>query len=86
MPIFLLGALLATFLLSRLALWSMRKWDGGMMRLLAAHAISFAICWAVFAFGSSDGKVYAGAGLIYLLPQGIWFLVDHFRGKGAKEA
>jgi hypothetical protein len=59
---FFLVAFVATFVLSRAAFWLMRSWDGGMWRLLAAHAISLALCWAWFAFGSADGKVYLHGG------------------------
>ena len=82
---YFLVAFLATFLLCRLTLWLLRKWDGGMTRLLAAHALSLAVCWAVFAFGTLDGKVYLEGGVLFVLPQAIWFLVDFFRGKSARE-
>ena len=82
---YFLIAFLATFVLSRLTLWLLRRWDGGMARLLAAHALSLAICWAVFAFGTLDGKVYLEGGVLFILPQGVWFLVDYFRGKSARE-
>ena len=82
----LLVAFLPTFVLSRLTLWLLGRWDGGMARLLAAHALSVAICGAVFAFGTLDGRVYLEGALLFVLPQGVWFLVDHFRGKGARES
>jgi hypothetical protein len=85
MAVFFLVPFVATFVLSQAAFRLMRSWDGGMRRLLAAHAISLILCWAWFTFGSSDGKVYLGGGLLFLLPQGIWFLVDYFRGKSARE-
>jgi hypothetical protein len=81
MALFFIVAFVATFVLSQAAFWMMRNWHGGMMRLLAAHAISLVLCWAWFAFGSADRKVYLGAGAVFLLPQGIWFLVDYFRGR-----
>jgi hypothetical protein len=82
---YFLIAFLATFLVSRLTLWLLGKWDGGMAKLLAAHALSLAICWAVFAFGTLDGKVYLEGGILFVLPQAVWFLVDYFRGKSARE-
>lgn len=85
MAIFFIVAFVATFVLSQITFWLMRNWHGGMWRLVAAHAISLVLCWAWFAFGSADGKVYLGAGAIFLLPQGIWFLVDYLRGKSARE-
>jgi hypothetical protein len=84
MATFLALAFLATFVLSRLALWLLRKWDGGWLRL-AAHAASFALCWAFFTFGSSDGKVYWSGGVIYLFPQALWVLVDYLRGKTGRD-
>ena len=86
MAIFFLVAFAATFLLSQLACLLLRKWDGGWLRLLAAHAVSLAICWAWFAFGSSDGKVYAAGGVVFVLPQAIWLLVDYLRSKSDREA
>jgi hypothetical protein len=83
--IFFLTAFVMTFVLSRVALLLMRNWDGGWLRLLAAHAVSLALCWAWFAFGSADGKIYAGGGVVYLLPQACWLLVDYLRGKSARE-
>ena len=83
MPMFFLIAFIATFVLSQLVFLLMRKWDGGWLRLLAAHALSLAICWAVFAFGSS--KVYLAGGSLFILPQAVWLLVDYFRGKSARE-
>ena len=85
MAIFFLVAFVATFVLSQLGFLLLRKWDGGMLRLLAAHAVSLAICWAWFAFGSADGKIYLGGGGVFILPQAVWFLVDYFRGKRARE-
>ena len=79
--LFFLIAFVATFALSRLAFWLMRHWDGGWPRLLAAHAVSLAICWGWYAFGSEDGKVYPGGGLVFVLPQAIWLFVDYQRGK-----
>jgi hypothetical protein len=75
-----------TFLLAELAFLAMRRWDGGWLRLLAAHAISLAISWAWFAFGSSDGRVYLAAGMVYVFPQGLWLVVGYLRGKSAREA
>lgn len=77
---------MATFVLSQLAFLLLRKWDGGWLRLIAAHGISLAICWAWFAFGSADGKVYLGGGIVFVLPQATWLLVDYFRGKSEREA
>ena len=82
---YFLIAFVATFLVSRVTLLLIARWDGGMSRLLAAHALSLAICWAVFAFGTLDGKIYLEGGVLFILPQAVWFLVDYFRGKSARE-
>jgi hypothetical protein len=86
MLVFFALAFVETLLLSRAALWLMRRWDGGMLRLWAAHLVSFALCYAWFAFGAFDGKVYLAGGWAYLLPQGLWLAVDFYRGKGEREA
>lgn len=86
MAIHFLIMFVQTLVLSRIALWLMRRWDGGWPRLLAAHLASFALSWAWFSFGSSDGKVYLAAGIVYVVPQSMWLLVDYLRGKSAREA
>ena len=60
-----------TFLFSELTFLAVRRWDGGWLRLLAAHAISLTISWAWFSFGSSNGEVYLAAGIIYAFPQAL---------------
>ena len=82
---FFVVAFVATFILSRVFFWLLRRWNGGWLRLLAAHGASLAICWAFFAFGSSDGEIYLSGGAVFLLPQGVWLLVDHLRGKSGRE-
>ena len=84
MAIHILIMFVQTLALSQLAFFLMSKWDGGWLRLLAAHGFSFAISWAWFAFGSADGKVYMAAGLVCLFPQGLWLLVDYLRGKSVR--
>jgi len=85
MLVFFALAFVATLVLSRAALWLMRRWDGGMLRLWAAHLVSFALCYAWFAFGAFDGQVYLLGGVAYLLPQGAWLAVDFYGGKGERE-
>ncbi|TIR16654.1 MAG: hypothetical protein E5X34_25300 [Mesorhizobium sp.] len=52
----LLGALVPTFLLSRLLLWITKRWNGGMPRLLLVHIICAALAVVASAYGySHDG-------------------------------
>lgn len=79
---FVLGALLITFLLSRVALWLMRSWQsGGAARLALAHLLSFIICTLIGGFGLADGGAFEGAkaAAIYGLPQTIWLVIDLLR-------
>jgi hypothetical protein len=88
MLVFFALAFVGTLVLSRAAwwlMWLMWRWDGGMLRLWAAHLVSFALCYAWFAFGAFDGKVYLLGGVAYLLPQGAWLAMDFYRGKGERE-
>lgn len=76
----LIGALLATFILSRLTLFGARSVATGAVRVVLAHAISFGLL-AVFV-----GLLKAywvpflwDAGLIYLVPQLVWMGYDLIR-------
>jgi hypothetical protein len=85
MAIYFLIMFVQTFVLSRIALWLMRGWDGGWSRLLAAHFVSLALSWAWFSFGSTSGKIYLAGGAVYVAPQALWLLIDYLRGKSARE-
>jgi hypothetical protein len=79
---FVLGALLITLFLSRVALWLMRSWQsGGAVRLALAHLLSFVVCTLIGGFGLANGDEFAGAkaAAIYGLPQTIWLVVDLIR-------
>jgi len=82
---FFVGALIPTFLLSRLVLWLMRSWDGGVTRLALAHVFSWLIGAFIGGLGIADGGAFAGiqAAGMYALPQAVWFVVDMFRHKRA---
>ena len=76
----LMGALLATFILSRLTLLGTRGIAGGAVRVVLAHAISFGL------LAVSVGLLKAywvpflwDAGLIYLAPQLVWMTYDLIR-------
>lgn len=71
------GALIATFIVSRILILLLPKRDG---REIAAFFLSLAICWALVAFGSANGgpPVWE-AGWTYVVPQIVWLCVDLFR-------
>lgn len=75
------GALIPTFLISRLALWLLRTWDGGTSRLIAVHAASLLLISFVAGIGMADDGAFAGVRAIttYSLPQAVWLIVDLVR-------
>jgi hypothetical protein len=75
----LLGRLIITFLLSRVGLLFLRRWDGGATKLAVVHGGTLAFCWALYDLMS--GRGWSG-GSIYLIPVIIWFVVDLVRSKG----
>lgn len=79
----LVGAFIITFLLSRLALYLLRRWDGGTNKLAAAHGGTLAVSWVLSAFGHADGGPPDwSAGIVYAVPVVVWFVVDLVRRKG----
>ena len=75
----ILGALVPTFLLSRLFLWLSKRWDN-MGRLILVHAISAGIACVLSAFGHADGGALDWShSAIYFIAQLLWFGVDLFR-------
>jgi hypothetical protein len=79
---FLIGALVPTFLLSRLLLWLTRGWsEGGVRRLLVCHAASLLVAAFLGGIGMADGGAFAGieAAARYALPQAFWLAVDLWR-------
>jgi hypothetical protein len=80
MPYFIpemIGALIPTFLLSRLALWLLKRWLGGKTRLLFANLASwlFVAVLGGFAFASFATFTFEAA-VLYALPQLIWLAMD----------
>lgn len=75
------GGLIPTFLISRLALWLLRTWDGGTSRLIAVHAASLLLISFVAGIGMADYGAFAGVRAIttYALPQAVWLIVDLVR-------
>jgi hypothetical protein len=76
-----LGALIPTFLISRLYLWIMKSWDGGTRRLLVVHGGALLTGTLIGGMGFADGGAFAPlkALLSYALPQGLWFWFDYAR-------
>ena len=78
----LIGALIATFLISRLILFIMLKWNGGPNRIIIAHVGSLLVASFVGGIGMADGGAFAGvrALTIYVGPQILWLILDLWRG------
>ena len=78
---FFVGALVPTFLISRLGLWLTRQWPGGVTRLVTVHCVSLLLTAFVGGIGMADGGAFAGAeaAMGYALPQAIWLIVDLVR-------
>jgi len=78
----LLGALVPTFLLSRLLLWITKRWNGGVPRLLLVHAICAALAVVAAAYGySHTGAPDWSYSLLYVVAQLVWLVVDFIRGR-----
>lgn len=78
---FFIGALVPTFLVSRLLLLVTRGWAGGYRRLALCHAGSLLIASFIGGMGMADGGAFAGldALLTYALPQAVWLAFDAWR-------
>lgn len=78
----LIGALIPTFLVSRLLLWVLRSWNAGVRRFAVAHAGSWLICGFLGGMGMADGGAFATQAIaIYGLPQAFWLVMDLVRHK-----
>jgi hypothetical protein len=77
----LLGALVPTFLLSRLLLWITKRWNGGVSGLLLVHVICGALAVFASAYGYSHGAPDWSHSLVYVVAQLIWLVVDFVRGR-----
>ena len=69
----LIGGLVPTFLISRLAIWSLKLWIPGAACLIVANVVSAAVCGAI-AYGASRMSP-----LIYAEAQVIWLFLDLIR-------
>lgn len=81
------GALIATFLFSRLALWLLKSWDGGAKKLVAAHITSLMAAALLAGITMSENGQFAGATALatYFVPQLVWFAVDLLRLKRSSQ-
>lgn len=76
----LLGALVPTFLLSRLLLWITKRWNSGVPRLLLVHIFCGVLAVVAAAYGySSTGAPDWSRSPLYIVAQLIWLVVDFFR-------
>lgn len=75
-----LGALIATFLLSRLTRWPLRGRITDGLRIVIAHFASIAIIFVAVGVTRSAGAGFDSMAVVpYLIPQTIWVVVDVIR-------
>lgn len=79
---FFMGALFATFLLSRFALLILRRWKGALWRPVVANAASFAfVCGVGWFLRGPEWRQALGA---YALAQLLCLGIDLWRWEGAR--
>jgi heme A synthase len=78
---FELGALLPTFILSRIVFWILFKRDGGLRKLVFVHVVCLLLAALLAGMGMANGGAFVPliALELYALPQGVWFGIDYFR-------
>lgn len=76
-----IGALLATYLLSRLLFWFVKGWDGGARKVITVHVMSLTVCGLLGGMGFARDGAFAGvyAISVYAVPQFIWMAIDLVR-------
>mgnify|MGYP003678495563 CR=1 FL=1 len=74
----IVGAVIITFLLSRLILLMMRSWDGGYWRLVLVHLFTWVTSALIAGIGMADGGPFMGAyaAMIYGPAVLFWLFVD----------
>lgn len=84
----LVGGLIATFLVRGLLLLVIPRSDeDAITRYAVANTVSFFVAMSLYAFGSADGGLPNwGGGVLYIVPQAIWFLVDVVRVQARQAA
>lgn len=71
---FLAGAFIPTFLLSRLFLWLLKRWNSRYPRIALSHAASLFLMAGIYHF-AGDHPFFNGV-LAYVLPQAVWLIFD----------
>ena len=76
-------ALIAGFLVSRVLLWLLRRWDGGISKLALVHVATVVLLTVVYGLASANGGPIPWAfALLFLPPQFLLLIVDVIRGVG----
>lgn len=73
------GALIATFLISRLVLFLVRKQKRTTIMLLWVHIASYLATSGLYAAAPATSGQWTFALAMYALPQALWFLFDRVR-------
>ena len=78
---FLIGALIGTFLVSRLALLALKRMGYSAGRLAVSHVVSFTAITVIAGYGFADGgePQFLSAGMTYFVPQLFWLAFDLLR-------
>lgn len=73
-----IGALILTYMLSALAIWSMKTWAGGVRKLCIAHFMALLAVTLIAGMGKADGGAFAPVAAFnaYALPQLCWLIFD----------
>lgn len=84
----LIRPFLATFFISRLLLWFVLKWDGGALKIIAAHIVSLIVIGALSFLGAVGGEKGLDAALLFVaacsLPQLLWMAIDLWRMRSGR--
>ena len=74
--VFFIGALVPTFLISRLFLWLSKRWSGS-GRLALVHAASALVSCTLSAFGHADNDTLNWShSATYIIAQMVLFFID----------
>ena len=66
----IIGGLIPTFLLSRLFLWLVKTWNGGIQKLFVVHGVSLGAATLIGGMGMADSGAFAPAQALaaYVIP------------------
>ena len=80
------GGLIGIFLLSRLALWALKRLGDNERKIFIAHAVTLATAVLLGGFGFADarGPRFLYAVSLYVIPSLIWLGVDLLALKGRR--